>query len=432
MVNILLRGETKPQERRTALIPEDAKKLIDAGHKVTVERWSDRCFPIKDYEKVGCAVTAPNSWTKLKADDATLVLGLKELPEGKTPLPQKHIMFAHCFKNQDGWKDVMQRFVDGPGHLYDLEFLTDATGRRKVAFGHSAGFCGMGTGILAWAHQHQSATPMTKSAFPPGVFYPTRESFIATCKKSIATVGREPRIIIIGALGRCGSGAIDMAVQAGISEENIIKWDMKETAKGGPFPEIIEADIFVNCIYLNPTAKVAPFLTKELLQKESRKLSLMVDVSCDPNNPANPVPVYDECTTFVSPVKRVLEGGVPKGKVTAKKDLGVEGFGKTAKKGDVGTARAASNGKAEVVMEGSGAVFSYSARAFECKEPVAKPFDVVAIDHFPSLVPSESSTEFSHGLLPMLLDFETDKEGVWKRATETYEGKKKELASASS
>lgn len=37
---------------------------------------------------------------------------------------------------------------------------------------------------------------------------------------------------------------------AGIPEENLLKWDLKETgAKSGPYPEIRESDVFVvsNC-----------------------------------------------------------------------------------------------------------------------------------------------------------------------------------------
>lgn len=67
---------------------------------------------------------------------------------------------------------------------------------------------------------------------------------------------------------------------------------MKETAKGGPFKEIVEYDIFVNCIYLS--TPIPPFLTLESLNVPSRKLNVLVDVSCDPNNPHNPSAFY--CT----------------------------------------------------------------------------------------------------------------------------------------
>ena len=36
-----------------------------------------------------------------------------------------------------------------------------------------------------------------------------------------------------------------------------------------------------------------------------RKLGVVVDVSCDPNNPNNPLPFYDSATTFDQPCERV-------------------------------------------------------------------------------------------------------------------------------
>lgn len=78
---------------------------------------------------------------------------------------------------------------------------------------------------------------------------------------------------------------------------------MAETARGGPFEEILDVDIFVNCIYLSK--QIPPFLTPEMLKKEDRKLSIIVDVSCDTTNPFNPIPVYTSATTFMKPVLNV-------------------------------------------------------------------------------------------------------------------------------
>jgi len=76
---------------------------------------------------------------------------------------------------------------------------------------------------------------------------------------------------------------------------------MAETAKGGPFNEILDVDIFVNCIYLSST--IPPFLTREQLVDAGtrRKLSVVVDVSCDTTNPFNPLPIYSINTTFSKP-----------------------------------------------------------------------------------------------------------------------------------
>ena len=35
------------------------------------------------------------------------------------------------------------------------------------------------------------------------------------------------------------------------ASENIAQWDMEETKQGGPFPDILDFDIFVNCIFLS-------------------------------------------------------------------------------------------------------------------------------------------------------------------------------------
>ena len=81
-----------------------------------------------------------------------------------------------------------------------------------------------------------------------------------------------------------------------------MKWDLAETAKGGPFREILDVDIFVNCIYLS--SKIPPFLTADFIESEGgkdRRLSVIVDVSCDTTNPNNPIPIYGINTTFTEP-----------------------------------------------------------------------------------------------------------------------------------
>jgi hypothetical protein len=83
--------------------------------------------------------------------------------------------------------------------------------------------------------------------------------------------------------------------------DDILKWDMAETAKGGPFQEILDVDIFVNCIYLS--SSIPPFVTKDqiIAAGKARRLSVVVDVSCDTTNPFNPIPIYSINTTFPEP-----------------------------------------------------------------------------------------------------------------------------------
>lgn len=243
--------------------------------------------------------------TPIEAPVDHIVIGLKELPEDTFPLKHTHVQFAHCYKNQGGWAEVLSRFPAGNGTLYDLEFLQDESGRRVAAFGYHAGFAGAALGIEAWAFQKVNPDQELGPVSP----YPNEDALIAHMKEVVEKAGRQPRVLVIGALGRCGRGAVDLCLKAGISDENIIRWDMAETAKGGPFIEIIESDIFVNCIYLSQP--IPPFVDAKSLASPSRKLAVVVDVSCDTTNPHNPIPIYTINTTFVKPTVPVQVTYVP-------------------------------------------------------------------------------------------------------------------------
>lgn len=69
-------------------------------------------------------------------------------------------------------------------------------------------------------------------------------------------------------------------------------------------------DVFVNCIYL--AEKIPHFVTPEQIESAgpSRRLSVVVDVSCDTTNPHNPIPIYNINTTFDKPTVEAHVGCV--------------------------------------------------------------------------------------------------------------------------
>ena len=199
---------------------------------------------------------------------------------------------------------MLSRFKQGGGKLYDLEFLEDAHGRRVAAFGWHAGFAGAALGMLALAEQIESGG---KKRLGKQVRYPNEDALIKYAKERIEVIkkGRKDgkvKALVVGALGRCGRGAIDFFEKAGVASEDIVRWDMKETgAKSGPYQEILDVDIFLNAIYLNK--KIPPFLSRKFIEQsgKDRRLGCVVDVSCDTTNPNNPLPIYDINTTFDEP-----------------------------------------------------------------------------------------------------------------------------------
>ena len=186
--------------------------------------------------------------------------------------------------------------------------------------------------------------------------YPSDVALVAEVKSSIATTvpqnnEQKPHVI-------CHRrGAVDLCCAAGLPESDIMRWDMAETARGGPFTEIAAADVFVNCIYLSNTP-IKAFITRESLCVPGRRLRVACNMSCDPNDPNNPVPLYQNPTTSTKPTASV--GGVQ------------------------------SDGP-ELMVAG--------------------------IDHLPSLVAREASDTFSTLLLPRLLTLDRRREeGFWVRA----------------
>lgn len=290
--HIWVRAEQRDGEARVGLMPQGATALLAAGFQVTVETANRRAVAIQDYEKAGCTIAPENSWPDAPRD--AIIFGLKELPDDGTPLPHTHIMFGHAFKGQLSGRALLDRFKAGGGTLLDLEYLTDQNGRRVAAFGYWAGFAGAAVALKCWAAQQRGEVAGPVSS------YPDADSLKAALRAELAAQPNPmPDALIIGALGRVGTGTADLCRAMDVS---ITCWDMAETAQGGPFSEILDHAIFFNCILANPETPV--FISPETPAMR-RNLRVIGDIACDPDSDYNPVPVYERATTWQAPALRV-------------------------------------------------------------------------------------------------------------------------------
>lgn len=348
--HLWLRHEVKPGEGRCPLTPEQASELLALGFSISVERSETRAFSDTRFEQAGCDMVPGGSWVNAPLD--AIIFGLKELPEGTFPLVHTHIYFAHCFKEQTGWKDLMRRFAAGDGRVLDLEFLVDDQGKRVAAFGYWAGFAGAAVAADLFFHRATAGDDAPLGGLTP---HAGRAQWVASLRaKSEQHSGPALSMMVIGALGRCGQGAIELAEAIGCE---VTAWDMAETVDGGPFPQILSHDVFINCVYLGgPTA---PFVTRAML-RDPRRLSVISDVSCDPSSPYNPLPIYKSTTTFFDPVIRVDAGGP------------------------------------------------------------GPALDIIAIDHLPGLLPREASESYAADLFAHIRTLGAGSV-VWDRAHATYE-----------
>jgi len=292
VTHLWVRAEQRANETRVGLTPEGAARLIASGFKVTVEQSPTRCIATDRYKDAGAHIAAQNTWPEAPAD--AIIFGLKELPEDGTPLPHKHIMFGHAFKGQPAGKRLLGRFAAGGGTLYDLEYLVDETNRRIAAFGYWAGYAGAAVALKCWIAQRKG-----KLAGPVAP-YASSDHLLADLQLALEGSGAQrPSALIIGALGRVGTGAADLCTGAGVSTT---RWDMAETAHGGPFPEILAHEIFFNCILARPGT---PVFVPASAPHQPRRLSVIGDIACDPDSAFSPIKVYDRTTTWEAPALRV-------------------------------------------------------------------------------------------------------------------------------
>ncbi|MEM6461898.1 MAG: saccharopine dehydrogenase, partial [Pseudomonadota bacterium] len=335
--------------RRTPITPADAARLIEQGFSIAVETSSKRIFEDALYRKAGCSIVAAGSWTG--ADPDALIVGLKELPPEPPALQNRMTHFAHIFKDQHGWREELERFRSGGGTLYDIEYLVRADGRRVAAFGYWAGW--MGAALAIWRHM---ARILGESGPETGLnSFDSRHQVEDEIRRLAERIGKSPRCIVVGAKGRSGSGAIDALAHAGC---DVTKWDKEETAdldRGA----LMAHDLLVNCVLV--TGPGLTLVTGDDFARPAARMMTIADVSCDPLSDYNPLPLYDQPTSWARPFIEV---------------------GKNSK---------------DVVVE------------------------LTAIDNLPSLIPLEASEDFSRQFAPVLLTFDHGEE--WQAARQVFEDK---------
>ncbi|WP_030314931.1 saccharopine dehydrogenase [Streptomyces sp. NRRL B-3229] len=284
-LHLWLRHEVRSTERRTPLVPSDARRLVEAGATLTVEASPQRIFPIEQYEAAGCAVAPAGSWVA-EAPREAVVVGLKELPDEPGALTHRHVYFGHAYKQQPGAPELLRRFAAGGGALLDLEYLVDDQGRRLAAFGYWAGYLGAALAVLQ--HRGRLTAPLT----------PTSQQELEEVLRPVAG-DEEFTALVVGALGRSGRGARVALRAAGLDPTC---WDLDET-RNLDRPALLAHDLLVNCVLA--TSPVPPFVREEDLDDPARRLRTLSDVTCDVGSPLNVLPVYDRVTEWTEPVRRL-------------------------------------------------------------------------------------------------------------------------------
>ena len=283
--DLIIRAEENPLETRVPIVPDDVP-ILCSHFNVIVESSLTRCYCDNEYEAKGATIVPKDYWQLSKQ---SYVLGIKGIGQHIATSPSQTLLhFAHCFKQQSGYQDVLHRLQKST--FIDYEYMVDANGKRVLSFCEQSGKIGTYLALMAFYNQR------TKRLGPKGVLPAFNEDTYYMVLKNIAILFK-PSVLLIG------YGTVGKACKAVLDRFGIpcTIWTSKDRIDKDV---IRNHTILIHAIRLDDTKDVEPFLVGDDL-KEPGLLSVICDISCELGHPKNTLPIYDTYTTPSNPLVHV-------------------------------------------------------------------------------------------------------------------------------
>ncbi len=337
-------------ERRVAIIPMHAQKLIDEqGLEILVENSPKRIFTHQEFEKAGAKIVGD-------VREAPVIFGVKEMPIDYFEEYKTYIFFSHVIKGQSYNMPMLKKMMEKKVNLIEYEKVADEMGRRLIFFGRFAGLAGMINSL--WSLGQRLKVQGIETPFLQ-IKQSRHYNSLEEAKQVISKVGQDiiekglpvglsPLSIGFTGYGNVSNGAQEIAALLPIKEvdpnellelsqktdlpNNVIykvvfKEEHLSKLKEGKaafdlndyyaHPEKYKSDfeqyiphltILMNCMYWDD--RYPRIVTKDYLEKlytnNTPKLTVIGDVTCDPDGSIecthkgteieDPVFVYDPFT----------------------------------------------------------------------------------------------------------------------------------------
>ena len=124
-------------ERRVAIIPKHAKRMIDEhGLEILIENSPKRIFTHQEFENAGVKIVND-------VREAPVIFGVKEMPIDYFEDNKTYIFFSHVIKGQAYNMPMLKKMMEKKVNLIEYEKVADEMGRRLIFFGRFAGLAGM-------------------------------------------------------------------------------------------------------------------------------------------------------------------------------------------------------------------------------------------------------------------------------------------------
>jgi alpha-aminoadipic semialdehyde synthase len=347
-----IRRENKNEwEKRTPIIPEDIKDLIEKYKlRAIVQPSKIRAFSDEEYKAAGAEIDED-------LNHADLIFGVKEIPSELLLNHKTYVFFAHVIKGQPHNMEMLNTLMKQNCNMIDYERIVNEKNKRLIFFGRYAGKAGMIETLHAFAAKlklNGISTALEK------IKQPYQYNSIEEAKNEIRAIGEEiksqgfpqsitPIVFGFAGYGNVSQGAQDIFdllpvktiqpeellknyhhlkreqnhfIKVVFKEEHTVKringeFDLKEYFSE---PEKYESnfdqyiphlDVLVNCILWtnnNPRLVTKDYLTKN----PAVKLKVIGDISCDllggieithdVTDPANP------CYTYFPQEDKYMDG----------------------------------------------------------------------------------------------------------------------------
>ncbi|MBW2980923.1 hypothetical protein KY360_05900 [Candidatus Woesearchaeota archaeon] len=257
--------ETKRNEFRVALVPEDVRRLVEFGHDVVVEKDAGKGagFSNREYKKAGAKLSD-------YVYDCSMVVRVKEPPLDTIKEGQTIMAYLHVEKDQN--PPLLNTLLDKTVTSYAYEEIRDNFGERLVNLGFEAGVVGMYEGLRLHGNLLKKDGQKNIFRWLPPIKKSGKEK--AYRYLSRLNLERKPNIAIMGN-GRVSAGVQEVLKQANIKAT--ILWRDKT-----PFIEqyLSDVDILINAVVWYPTD---PNIVRRSMLKLMKKTSVIADISCDKN-----------------------------------------------------------------------------------------------------------------------------------------------------
>ena len=350
MHKIGIRYEDKyVMERRVALVPDHIVELVNKGIEFEVVKSEKRIFKDEEFVKAGANLVD-------EITDASVVLGVKEMPIDFFEEEKTYIFFSHTIKGQPYNMPLLKQMMAKKVNLVEYERIVNDRDQRLIFFGRFAGLAGMINSLWSAGQRWEEfgiETPFLslKQTHKYNSLYEAKDA-IAKVGEDIKEKGLPKEItpLIVGftGYGNVARGAqeiIDMLNVEEIkpdeltsdfindheSDSTIYKVVFKESDLSEPLDKdkefvlqeyydhpalfkskfehhIPNMTILMNCMYWDDSYPI--LVTKDYLEKlykqGSPKLTVIGDVTCDPDGSIecthkgteieDPVFVYDPIT----------------------------------------------------------------------------------------------------------------------------------------